>query len=134
MAFSSEDVKRLRDLTGAGMLDCKNALAAADGDFEKAKAVLRQRGFEAAAKRAERETAEGVVHSYIHHNRRIGALVEVDCESDFVARTDDFQKLVQQIALQVAAANPLYVSADELPEGAEGDPKELCLLEQPFVQ
>jgi len=134
MAFSSEDVKRLRDLTRAGMLDCKNALEEADGDFERAKEVLRQRGFEAAAKRAERETAEGVVHSYIHHNRRIGALVEVNCESDFVARTDDFQKLAQQIALQVAAANPHYVSADELPEGAAGDPKELCLLEQPFVR
>ncbi|TMB70806.1 MAG: translation elongation factor Ts [Chloroflexi bacterium] len=134
MAFSSEDVKRLRDLTGAGMLDCKNAIEEADGDFDKAKDVLRQRGFEAAAKRSERETAEGVIHSYIHHNRRIGALVEINCESDFVARTDDFQNLAKQIGLQVAAANPLYISADELPEGAEGDPKELCLLEQPFVQ
>ena len=122
MTFSTEEVKRLRDLTGAGMLDCKNALQEAEGDLEKAKDVLRQRGFEAAAKRAERETAEGVVHSYIHHNRRLGALVEVNCESDFVARTDDFQRLAQQIALQVAAANPLYIS------------KELCLLEQPFVQ
>jgi elongation factor Ts len=134
MAISSEDVKRLRDLTGAGMLDCKNALADADGDFEKAKEVLRQRGFEAAAKRAERSTAEGVIHAYIHHNRRLGALVEVNCESDFVARTDDFQRLAQQIALQVAAANPLYISSDEMANGAEGDPKEVCLLEQPFVQ
>jgi len=134
MAFSSEDVKKLRDLTGAGMLDCKNALEAADGDFENAKEVLRQKGFEAAAKRAERSTAEGVIHSYIHHNRRLGALVELNCESDFVARTDDFRKLAQQIALQVAAANPLYISADEIAVGAEGDPKELCLLAQPFVQ
>jgi elongation factor Ts len=134
MAFSSEDVKKLRDLTGAGMLDCKNALEAADGDFENAKEVLKQKGFEAAAKRAERSTAEGIIHSYIHHNRRLGALVEVNCESDFVARTDDFRKLAQQIALQVAAANPLYISADEIAHGPEGDPKELCLLEQPFVQ
>jgi len=134
MAFSSEDVKRLRDLTGAGMLDCKNALQEADGDLEKAKEVLRQKGFEAAAKRAERSTAEGVVHSYIHHNRRIGALVEVNCESDFVARTDDFRKLAHQIALQVAAANPLYISADEVASGTEGDPQEVYLLEQPFVQ
>jgi elongation factor Ts len=133
MAFSSADVKKLRDLTGAGMLDCKNALEAADGDFENAKEVLRQKGFEAAAKRAERSTAEGVIHSYIHHNRRLGALVEVNCESDFVARTVDFQRLAQQIALQVAAANPLYISADEA-KGTEGDPRELCLLEQPFVQ
>src|SRR5213596_2828450 len=134
MAFPSEDVKRLRDLTGAGMLDCKNALQEAEGDLEKAKDVLRQRGFEAAAKRAERSTAEGVVHSYIHHNRRLGALVEINCESDFVARTDDFQRLAQQIALQVAAANPLYISADEIGSDVEGDRKELCLLEQPFVR
>jgi len=134
MTFSTEEVKRLRDLTGAGMLDCKNALQEAEGDLEKAKDVLRQRGFEAAAKRSERETAEGVVHSYIHHNRRLGALVEVNCESDFVARTDDFQRLAQQIALQVAAANPLYISKDEVTSGTGGDPKELCLLEQPFVQ
>src|SRR2546422_4888119 len=131
MAFSSEDVKRLRDLTGAGMLDCKNALDETRGDFEKAKEVLKKKGFEAAAKRAERSTAEGLIHSYIHHNRRLGALVEVNCESDFVARTDDFRKLAQQIALQVAAANPLYISADEIAHGPAGDPKELCLLEQP---
>ena len=134
MPVSSEDVKKLRELTGAGMLDCKKTLDETDGDFEKAKELLRQKGFEAAAKRAERTTAEGVIQSYIHHNNRLGVLVELNCESDFVARTEDFRKLAQQIALQVAGANPLYVSQEEMPDGAEGDPKEVCLLLQPFVQ
>lgn len=134
MPVSSEDVKRLRELTAAGMLDCKKALEETDGDFEKAKDLLRKKGFEAAAKRAERATAEGVVESYIHHNSRLGALVELNCESDFVARTEDFRRLAQQIALQVAGANPLYISPEEMPDGTQGDPKEICLLLQPFVQ
>jgi len=134
MPVSSEDVKRLRELTAAGMLDCKKALEETDGDFEKAKDLLRKKGFEAAAKRAERATAEGAIESYIHHNRRLGALVELNCESDFVARTEDFRKLAQQIALQVAGANPLYISPEEMTDGAKGDPKEVCLLLQPFVQ
>jgi elongation factor Ts len=127
-------VKELRELTGAGMLDCKNALEEADGDFERAKAILAARGHAAAAKRAERATAEGLVQAYLHHNGRVGALVEVNCESDFVARTDDFGQLVKNIALQVAGASPSYVSPDEMPEGAEGDPRELCLMLQPFVR
>lgn len=131
---SSEDVKKLRDLTGAGMLDCKKALDEANGDLEKAKELLRKKGFEAAARRAERTTAEGVIQSYIHHNNRIGVLVELNCESDFVARTEDFRRLAQQIALQVAGANPLYVSPDEMTDGAEGEPKDVVLLLQPFVQ
>jgi len=131
---STEDVKRLREVTGAGMLDCKKALDETSGDFDKAKETLRKKGFESAAKRAERATAEGVVQSYIHHNSRLGVLVELNCESDFVARTDDFRKLAQQIALQIAGASPLYVSPDEMPDGAEGDPKEVALLQQPFVQ
>jgi len=127
-------VKELRELTGAGMLDCKNALEEADGDFEKAKDILRAKGHAMAAKKAERATAEGLVQSYLHHDGRLGALVEVNCESDFVARTADFGQLVQSVALQVAATNPSYVSPEEMPEGAEGDPKELCLLLQPFVR
>ena len=134
MAVSSEAVKELRELTGAGMLDCKRALEEADGDFEKAKEILRQKGHAAAAKRAERATAEGLVQAYLHHNGRVGALVEVNCESDFVARTDDFRELVKNIALHVAGASPQYVAAEDVPEGTEGDPKELCLLLQPFVR
>ena len=131
---STEDVKRLRDLTGAGMLDCKKVLDEADGDLEKAQELLRKKGFEAQAKRADRATGEGVIAHYIHHNQRLGALVEINCESDFVARTEDFRKLGQQIALQVAGANPLYISQEEMTDGAEGDPKEVVLLLQPFVQ
>jgi elongation factor Ts len=131
---STEDVKRLRELTGAGMLDCKKALDEADGDVDKAKEVLRHKGFEASAKRADRATGEGVIAHYIHHNQRLGVLVEINCESDFVARTEDFRKLGQQIALQVAGANPQYVSQDEMTDGAEGDPKDVVLLLQPFVQ
>jgi elongation factor Ts len=134
MAVSTEDVKRLRDLTCAGMLDCKKALDDADGDFEKAKDFLRKKGFEAQAKRAERATGEGVIAHYIHHNQRLGALVEINCESDFVARTDDFRRLGQQIALQVAGRNPLYISEDEMTDGDEGKPEEVVLLLQPFVQ
>jgi elongation factor Ts len=131
---STEDVKRLREETGAGMLDCKKALDEAGGDVEKAKEILRKKGFESAGRRAERATAEGLVHSYIHHNGRVGVLVELNCESDFVARTDDFRKLAQQIALQVAGATPLYVSAEDSPDGVEGDPKQIYLLQQPFIQ
>jgi elongation factor Ts len=134
MPVSAEDVKKLRDLTGAGMLDCKKALEETAGDFEEAKDILRRKGFEAAAKRAERSTAEGVIHSYIHHNSRLGVLVEINCESDFVARTEDFRKLAQQIALQIAGRNPIYISQDDMTDGAEGDPKEVCLLLQAFVQ
>ena len=134
MPVSSDEVKRLRELTGAGMLDCKKALDETDGDIEKAKEVLRKKGFEAAGKRAERATAEGVIQSYIHHNGRLGALVELNCESDFVARTEDFRKLAQQVALHIAGRDPLYISPEEMPDGAEGDPKEVCLLLQPFVQ
>src|SRR3989442_10440764 len=134
MAISASDVKQLRELTGAGMLDCKKALESANGDMEKARKILREKGFSAAAKRADRETSEGVIHSYIHHNSRVGVLVELNCESDFVARTDDFRHLVQQVALQIAAANPLYISAEEIPNGSEGDPKDICLLLQPFVK
>ena len=116
------------------MLDCKKALDETDGDFDKAKEILRKKGFEAGAKRADRATREGIIHSYIHHNARLGVLVEINCESDFVARTEDFRKLVQQIALHIAGANPLYVSTEEMPEDTDRDPKEVCLLLQPFIQ
>lgn len=134
MPVSAAAVKELRELTGAGMLDCKTALEQAKGDFERAKDILRKKGHSAAAKRAERATAEGLIQAYLHHDGRLGALVEVNCESDFVARTDDFRQLAQDIALQVAATNPRYLSPDEIPNGTEGDPKQLCLLLQPFVR
>ena len=134
MAISAQDVARLRELTGAGMLDCKKALEENGGDFDRAREQLKARGFAAAARRAERETAEGAIASYIHHNGRYGSLVEVNCESDFVARTDAFQELAQQLALHIAAAGPLYLSQEEMPAGSQDEPKDVVLLLQPYVK
>jgi elongation factor Ts len=117
VAISAQDVKTLRDRTGAGMMDCKNALQEADGDIDKAIELLRVKGQASAAKRGERTAAEGVVSSYIHAGSKIGVLVEVDCETDFVARTEPFQAFARDVALHVAAANPLYVSEDDVDEG-----------------
>jgi elongation factor Ts len=114
--FTAADVKTLRDQTGAGMMDCKRALEETDGDIEKAIEVLRVKGQAQAAKRGARAASEGVVQSYIHANSKIGVLVEVDCETDFVARNDDFQAFARDIALHIAAAAPLYVTEEEVPE------------------
>ena len=110
-----EDVKQLRDQTGAGMMDCKRALVASDGDPEKAIAWLREQGLSTAAKKAGREAREGVVASYIHHGARLGVLIELNCETDFVARTEDFQTLARELAMQVAGLSPLWVSREEIP-------------------
>ncbi|MBA2719067.1 MAG: translation elongation factor Ts [Chloroflexi bacterium] len=108
-------VKDLRERTGAGFMDCKNALVESDGDVEKAVAVLREKGLAAAAKKAGRDAREGLVSSYIHTGGRVGVLIEVNCETDFVARTDEFQKLVRDLAIQVAGMAPLYVDTDGIP-------------------
>ncbi len=108
-------VKELRGKTGAGILDCQNALKETDSDIEKAIDLLRQRGLAAAQKKAGRETREGVISSYIHAGSKIGVLVEVNCETDFVARNEGFQELVKDVALQIAAANPSYVKRDDVP-------------------
>jgi elongation factor Ts len=162
--ISAEMVRKLREETGAGMMDCKSALVEAGADVEKARDVLRKKGLAAAAKKAGRATSEGIVGTYIHPGARIGVLVEVDCETDFVAKTPEFQTLVKEIAMHIAAANPLYVAKDEVPgqvlekekeiykaqAAAAGKPaavqekiaegklkqylSEVCLLEQPFVR
>lgn len=162
--ISASDVKTLRERSGAGMMDCKNALTEADGDMEKASELLREKGLAAAVKKAGRIAAEGVVGSYIHMGGKIGVLVEVNCETDFVAKTDAFQAFVKDIAMHIAAANPLYVSEEEIEPTVlekekeiltaqalnEGKPanvvekmiagrikkfkKEICLLDQPFVK
>jgi len=160
--ISAEMVRKLREETGAGMMDCKIALVEGAGDFEKSKDILRKKGLASAAKKAGRATSEGMVGTYIHPGAKIGVLVEVDCETDFVAKTPDFQTLVKEIAMHIAAANPLYVSKEEVPgqvlekereiykaqaagkpapvqeKIAEGKLKqylsEVCLLEQPFVR
>jgi len=116
MAISAAQVKELRDRTGAGMLECRKALEETGGDIEAAVDILRAKGAAQAAKRAGREAREGAVGSYIHMGGRIGVLIEVNCETDFVARTEDFQTLVRDLAMHVAAANPLAVSADQIPE------------------
>ena len=116
VTISAQDVKTLRERTGAGMMDCKNALQESGGDIEKAIELLRVKGQASAAKRGERTAAEGVVASYIHAGSKIGVLVEVDCETDFVARTEEFQEFARDVALHIAAANPLYVSEDEVDE------------------
>jgi elongation factor Ts len=108
-------VKKLRDLTGAGMMECKAALTEANGNLEEAVTILRKRGLASATKKAGRTTKEGLVGSYIHMGGKIGVLVEVNCESDFVARTDDFQNLAREIAMHIAAANPQYVRREDVP-------------------
>ena len=113
--ISAEKIKKLREQTGAGFMDCKNALVEADGDLDRAVTLLRERGLAAAAKKAGRDAREGLVSSYIHTGGRVGVLIEVNCETDFVARTDEFQKLVRDLAVQVAGMAPLYVDAESIP-------------------
>lgn len=164
MNITSAMVKELREKTGAGIMDCKEALTASSGSMGEAVDYLRKKGLQAAAKRSARSTTDGVVGSYIHGGGRLGVLVEVNCETDFVARTDEFQELVHDIAMHIAASNPLYVSREDMPEDViakERDilteqaktagrqeqviPKivegrlqkyfqEVCLLDQPFVK
>ena len=164
MASSAEQVKELRERTGAGVMDCKAALDASKGDMQGAIEHLRKKGLADAAKKAHREAKDGVVASYIHPGSKIGVLVEVNCETDFVARTDDFQQLVKDLAMQVAAANPSYVSREDVPGSVVEKEREIyrqqmadqkkpaqvvdkivegklekfyaesCLMEQPFIR
>jgi elongation factor Ts len=164
MAFTAGDVAKLRDMTGAGMMDAKKALTEADGDMEKAMDLLRKSGAMKAAKKSERVTGEGRVHSYTHGNGKLSVLVEVMCETDFVARTSQFQDLCQDLAMHIAAAAPVYRSKEDVPLevvekekafykeqlAAEGKPAEvaekimegklakyfadICLMDQPFVK
>ena len=162
--ISANAVKELRDKTSAGMMDCKKALEACGGDSEKAVAWLREKGLAKVAKKAGRATSEGVIGSYVHSNGKIAVLVEIKCETDFVARGEKFQEFAKNVAMQIAAANPVCVSSDQVPADvlekekaiyvaqtkAEGKPdnivekivegrikkyfKEICLLEQPFIK
>ena len=115
MAISAEQVKKLRDATGAGMMECKAALTEANGDMEAATTLLRKRGLASAAKKAGRSTSEGLIGHYIHMGGKIGVLVEVNCESDFVARTDKFQELTKELAMHIAATSPQYVRREDVP-------------------
>lgn len=164
MKITSQMVKELREKTNAGMMDCKKALGETEGDMEKAVDLLRQKGLAVAAKRADRATSEGVVESYIHGGGKLGVMVEVGCETDFVAKTDDFRDFAKDVAMHVAAVNPVSISRDEVPQELidrekdiytkqaldSGKPEqivekivtgkiekylsEICLLEQKFVK
>jgi elongation factor Ts len=127
-------VKELREQSGAGVMDAKRALEEANGDMSKASEILREKGVLAAAKRADRETSNGVVESYIHAGGRIGVLVELNCETDFVANTEDFRTLARNIAMQIAAMNPLVVSPEDRGKEHEGSDEEICLMSQPFIR
>ncbi len=132
MSFTASDVKALRDRTGAGMMDCKNALTETNGDMEKAVDFLREKGIAKAAKKAGRIAAEGIVDSYIHMGGKVGVLLEVNCETDFVARGDAFKELVHDIALQIAASNPQYLAKEDVP--AEVLEKEKEILKAQALQ
>jgi elongation factor Ts len=130
MAITAEAVKELRERTGAGFMDCKRALEETGGDLEKAIAQLREKGLAAAAKKAGRDAREGLVASYIHTGGRVGVLIEVNCETDFVARTDEFQKLVRDLGMQVAGLAPLYVDIDRIPEDVVAAKKAALLADE----
>jgi elongation factor Ts len=164
MEINAARVKELRDSTGAGIMDCKKALQEAQGDVDKALRILREKGLAGAQKKAGRSASDGVIDSYIHLNNRIGVLLEVNCETDFVARNETFRAMVHDIAMHIAASSPLYVSPEDIPDDVleqereinrsralkEGKPEkvvdkivegrlkkyyeEICLLEQPFVK
>ncbi|HEY7523252.1 MAG TPA: translation elongation factor Ts, partial [Candidatus Limnocylindrales bacterium] len=131
--FSAQDVKKLRDLTGAGMMDCKRALEETGGDIDAAVALLRERSTSMAAKKEGREAREGLIASYIHTGGRVGVLIEVNCETDFVARTEEFQKLARDLAIQVAGLSPMYVDVDRVP-GEVLEARRQELLADPAVQ
>jgi elongation factor Ts len=164
MEISAQLVKQLRERTGAGMMECKNALGEAKGDLAEAEVILRKKGIASASKKSARSTKQGVISAYIHPGAQLGVLIEVNCESDFVARTDDFQELVHDLAMQVAAADPQFIRKEDVTQAAldkereipraralgEGKPEkmadkivegrmnkyyeEVCLYEQPFIK
>lgn len=162
MGYSIEDLKSLREKTGAGIVDCKNALKEAGGDIEKAIEILRRRGIKVAERKAGRQTKEGIIESYIHTGARIGVLIEVNCETDFVAKNEEFKEFAHDLAMQVAARAPNYISREEVPQKILEKEKEIireqfkdkpehilekivdnklnefykerCLLEQPFIK
>jgi len=125
MTITAAKVKELREATSAGILDCKKALEATGGDFEKAVDYLREKGLAQAAKRMDRTAQEGLIHAYVHGGGRIGVLVEVNCETDFVARTEEFRTFVNDIAMQIAAMSPLYLTRDDVPEDVVAREKEI---------
>jgi elongation factor Ts len=134
MKISIEAVKVLRNRTSAGVLECNDALSESGGDIDKAIEILKHRGLAIAEKKKDVTVAEGVIEAYVHHTKRIGALVELNCETDFVAHTDEFKGLARDLAMQVAALSPRFITGEEIPPETEIDPQTACLLSQPFVK
>ncbi|MDO8472579.1 MAG: elongation factor Ts [Dehalococcoidia bacterium] len=134
MSITAEAVKELRQRTGAGFRDCKTTLEHCAGDLDKACEELKSKGLAIAQKKAERVTTQGVIETYVHNGRMVAAMVELNCETDFVARTDQFLKLAHDVAMQVAAMSPCYVSPQDIPEGTEVDMASACLLQQMFIK
>jgi len=132
--ISTTKVKELRAQSGAGIISCRNALLEAEGDMEKAFQILKEKGIVKARKKVERLATEGMIEAYVHTGGRIGAMVEVNCETDFVARTDEFKKLSHNLAMQVAAMSPQFISSDQVPETADIEPQTACLLLQPYIK
>jgi len=134
LAVTVEQIRVLRDQTGAGIMDCKNALEASEGDIDKAVEALRQKGFAQASQKAGRATTQGLVEAYIHTGGRVGGIVVLGCETDFVARTLEFKELAHDIAMQVAAMDPAFLDQSEMPEGETRPPAQVSLLQQPFIK
>ena len=134
MTVDVQLVRDLRDQTGAGIMDCKDALEKSGGDMEKAVQALRDKGVASAGKRVGKDTNEGIIETYLHTGGRVGAMVELGCETDFVARTEEFQKLAHEICMQIAAMGPVYVDADEIEEGDDRPPAQVALMLQPYIK
>jgi elongation factor Ts len=134
LVISVDLVKELREQSGAGIMACRKALLETQGDMEKARELLRERGLLVAKKKADRVASQGMIEAYIHAGGRIGAMVELNCETDFVARTDEFRELAHNIAMQVAAMRPQFIAAEEVPETAKVELSAACLLMQPYIR
>ena len=134
MTTNTELIKQLRSRTSAGVMDCKRALDESNGDLDEAEKILKEQGIASAAKKSNRDTDQGVIETYIHSGGRIAAMVEVNCETDFVARTDEFSSLAHDIAMQIAAMAPVAVSSGDPIDGEEPIPEDSCLLQQPFIK
>ncbi len=134
MKIPLDSVKELREQSGAGIMQCRNALTEAQGDMEKAHQILKEQGLLKAKEKEERATTQGLVEAYIHTGGRVGAMVELNCETDFVARTDEFKELAHQLAMQVAAMSPRFIAEEDFSEGNDLEPQTACLLLQPYIK
>lgn len=134
LQITAERIKELREKTGAGVIDCKNALVECNGDFDKACELLAKRGIAIAEKKSQRVANNGIIETYVHLGGKIGVMLELNCETDFVAKTDEFKSLAHDIALQIAAMSPKYISQEEIPPDSTESVETICLLSQPFIK